>query len=122
HRSPFTTHQRNSARENISFGSGKGPIMHSPVDIENIEELRRQEGIDDVELRVAIRGLRAGDFVNLSFMTGASTSETLAVRITSIRGSAFRGKLAATPTSKGLSQLHVGTTLIFTQTHIHSLH
>src|SRR4051812_10934160 len=96
--------------------------MQNPVDIENIEELRRQEGIDDVELRVAVRGLKAGDLVNLSFMTGATTSGTLAVRITSIRGSAFRGKLAAAPSSKGLSQLHVGSTLIFTQTHIHSLH
>jgi len=96
--------------------------MHNPVDIEDIEELRRQQGIDDVNLRVEIRGLRAGDFVNLSLMTGATTFETLAVRITSIRGSAFRGKLATAPTSKALAHLRVGSALAFTQTHIHSLH
>jgi len=96
--------------------------MHNPVEIEDIEELRRQQGIDDVELRVGIRGLKAGDFVNLTFMNGTATSETLAVRITSIRGSVFRGKLAARPTSKGLSRLRIGSALIFTPTHIHSLH
>jgi hypothetical protein len=95
--------------------------MPNPVEIENIEELRRQEGIDDVELRLGIRGLKAGDFVNLSFMTGPTTFETLAVRITSIRGSVFRGKLAVAPTSKGLSQLRIGAALAFTRTHIHSL-
>jgi hypothetical protein len=96
--------------------------MHNPVDIEDIEELRRQQGIDDVELRAGIRGLKIGDFVNLSFMTGPTTSETLAVRITSIRNSAFRGKLAVAPTSKGLTHLRVGSALAFTPTHIHSLH
>ena len=69
--------------------------MHDPVPIENIEERRRQLGIDDAELRGQIRALKAGDLVNLSFLTSDTTFETLAVRITSIRGSAFRGKLAA---------------------------
>ena len=105
-------------RGRISFAERKAHMS----DIENIEELRRQQGIDDVELRVGIRGLSAGDCVNLSFMTSATTFETLAVRITSIRGTAFRGKLAATPASKALSHLRVGSALTFTQTHIHSIH
>jgi hypothetical protein len=32
--------------------------MHKSVEIENIEEMRRVSGIDDVELRDAIRELR----------------------------------------------------------------
>jgi hypothetical protein len=103
-------------------GAKKGPTMHNPVPIENIEERRRQLGIDDVQLRGQIRALKVGDLVNLSFLAGETTFETLAVRITSIRGSAFRGKLAAAPTSKALSQLRLGSALTFTEAHIHSLH
>ncbi len=98
--------------------------MRNPVEIENIEELRRREGIDDVELRKEIRGLKVGDFVKLTLLsgtTGASSFETLLVRITSIRGSAFRGKLASRPTSTGLSKLRVGSPLAFTTAHIYSL-
>jgi len=91
------------------------------VTLENIEELRRQNGIDDVELREGIHRLRAGDFVNLTFLTGPASFETLLVRITSVRGPAFRGKLAAKPTSNGLSSLRVGSAVTFTSTHIHSL-
>jgi hypothetical protein len=97
-------------------------MMHNSMPIENIEERRRQLGIDDVELRGQIHALKTGDLVNLSFMTGETTLETLAVRITSIRGSGFRGKLAAAPTSKGLWQLRIGSALTFTEAHIHSLH
>ena len=50
-----------------------------------------------------------------------SAGETLLVRITSIRGGAFRGKLASRPTSAGLSGLRVGRALAFTGSHIHSL-
>jgi hypothetical protein len=97
--------------------------MQHPVEIENIEEMRLQEGIDDVELREEIRSLRAGDFVKLTFLTEANSlaRETLLVRITSIRGDAFRGKLAHRPVSSGLSELRLGSTVVFTRTHIHSL-
>ncbi|MBI3410935.1 MAG: hypothetical protein HY040_21585 [Planctomycetes bacterium] len=95
--------------------------MHNPVDIENIEEMRRGEGIEDVELRVGIRGLRSGNFVRLTLLTGNGSFETLMVRITSIKGSAFRGKLADRPTTAGLSKLKVGVPLAFTSAHIHSL-
>jgi hypothetical protein len=95
--------------------------MRHPVEIENIEEMRRREGIEDVELREEIRGLRVGDLVKLTFLTGAHSSETLLVRITSIRGAAFRGKLANGPTSAGLSSLRVGSPVAFTAAHIHSL-
>jgi hypothetical protein len=97
--------------------------MRNRVVIENIEELRRREGIVDVELREAIRGLRAGDFVRLTLLAGATSpaGETLLVRITSIRGGAFRGKLAGRPASAGLAQLRAGSPVVFTAAHIHSL-
>ena len=95
--------------------------MRNTVEIENIEEMRRVEGIDDVELRMEIRGLKAGDFVYLTFVTSTKSFETLQVRITSIRGSAFRGKLVDKPTSSGLKALAPGVPIVFTTAHIHSL-
>jgi hypothetical protein len=95
--------------------------MRPIVEIEDIEQRRLQAGIDDVELRSQIRGLQVGDFVKLTFLTGATSFETLAVRITSISGSAFRGKLADSPATSALSQLRVGSPVAFTAAHIHSL-
>jgi len=97
--------------------------MRKPIQIENIEEMRRREGIDDVELREQIRRLGVGDFIKLTLLTGRTpgTGETLLVRITSIKGPAFRGKLASKPAVPGLSKLQVGSPLAFTAAHIHSL-
>jgi hypothetical protein len=95
--------------------------MRERVEIENIEEKRRRVGIEDVELREEIRGLRAGDFVNLTFLADSHASETLSVRITSIRGPAFRGKLTDSPTSAALAGLRAGSLVVFTRAHIHSL-
>jgi hypothetical protein len=95
--------------------------MRKPIEIQDIEETRRQEGIDDVRLRVEIRGLKVGDLVKLSLLTGISTFETLTVRITSIRGSAFRGKLASRPKSGGSLKLGPRAALEFTTSHIHSI-
>jgi hypothetical protein len=91
------------------------------VEIEDIEQRRLRAGIDDVELRSAIRGLHVGDLVNLTFLTGATSFETLSVRITRINGSAFRGKLADSPVAAALSRLRVGSPVAFTAAHIHSL-
>ncbi|MBM4072321.1 MAG: hypothetical protein FJ271_25845 [Planctomycetes bacterium] len=91
------------------------------IEIENIEEMRRCEGIDDVELRNEIRGLRVGDVVKLTIVSGPALFETLPVRITSIAGCAFRGKLARKPSSKELGQLREGAALAFTSAHIHSV-
>src|SRR5436305_11816224 len=97
--------------------------MRLPLEIENIGELRRQEGIDDVELLDEIRNLQAGDHVKLTFLTGrkAFAGETLVVRITSIAGTAFRGKLAAPPASADLTGLRPGSVIAFTRDHIHSV-
>ena len=95
--------------------------MRNVVEIEDIEQRRLRAGIDDAELRAEIRGLHVGDFVKLTFLTGPSSSETLSVRITSISGSAFRGKLADRPVAPALSKLRAGSPVAFTVAHIHSL-
>ena len=95
--------------------------MRHIVEIEDIEQRRLRAGIDDVELRSEIRGLHVGDVVKLTFLTGTTSFETLSVRITSISGSAFRGKLADRPLAPALSQLRVGSPVTFAAAHIHSL-
>jgi hypothetical protein len=95
--------------------------MPDVVQLENIEEMRRQEGIDDFELRMEIRELKAGDFVKVTFVASSKSFETVLVRVTSIRGSAFRGKLVKRPTSAGLRRLTAGASVSFTTAHIHSL-
>jgi hypothetical protein len=89
--------------------------------IENIEQKRRLVGIDDVELRKAIRRLRVGDFIKLSLMTNRSTVETLLIQIKSIQGSTFQGHLVHEPSPPNLSKLEVGSLLVFTADHIHSI-
>jgi hypothetical protein len=97
--------------------------MGSPVEIENIEELRRRAGIDDVELREAIRELRVGDCVRLTLLTGAKSSpgNTRLVRITRIQGMHFWGLLVERSRSTAKSRLHPRVRLAFTSAHIHSL-
>lgn len=96
--------------------------MRKPVAIENIEAMRRCEGIDDVELREEIRRLAVGDFVKLTFLTGQpGRGETLLVRITQIQGTTYCGTLARKPIQAGLAKLRAGAVVAFTSAHIHSL-
>lgn len=97
--------------------------MRNPVEIENIEEMRYREGIDDVELREQIRGLETGDLVKLTLLTDTKSfsGETVLVRITRISGTTFRGTLAMKPAFVGLSKLRVGSPVSFTTVHIHSI-
>jgi len=76
-----------------------------------------------VELREDIQGLQAGDCVKLTFLSGARSfgGETLPVRITSITGADFRGKLVHSPTCKELSFLRTGVLIPFKTDHIHSI-
>jgi hypothetical protein len=93
------------------------------VEIEDIQQLRWKQGIEDLQLRAEISGLQVGDSVNLTFRADKESiaGETLLVRITSIKGSVLRGKLAAKPARIGLSNLRVGSLVRFTATHIHSI-
>jgi hypothetical protein len=104
-------------------GRTEGPIMRNSIEIENIEEMRHSEGIDDVELRAEIRVLGIGDFVRLTLLNRAASfaGETLMVRITSMKGSTIRGKLVDSPTFVGLSMLRVGSPVSFTTAQIHSV-
>jgi hypothetical protein len=95
--------------------------MPNLIEIENIEEMRLQEGIDDIELRAEIRALKIGDHVKLTLVTGTAAFESILVRITSISGLSFRGKLARKPTSSSLVELDVGSALSFSASHIHSI-
>jgi hypothetical protein len=97
--------------------------MRNLIEIENIDEMRLREGFDDVELREDIRALHVGDSVRLTVfaVTKPFARETLSIRITSIRGNAFRGKLADRQASSRLSGLRIGTSVTFTRDHIHSI-
>jgi hypothetical protein len=91
------------------------------IEIENIDEMRQCEGIDDVELHEAIERLRAGDHVRLTFVSGANQRETLPVRITSIRTGRFRGRLVGPATRARLVGLRSDALVTFTAGQIHSI-
>ena len=95
--------------------------MRKQVEVENIAELRRREGIDDVELWKDIGGLRAGDFVKLSLILSPTSFETVCVRITSIQDMELRGKLVQGPISAKLAELKAGSSLRFNMSQIHSV-
>ena len=95
--------------------------MLATIEIENIDELRQREGIDDVELHDDIRRLRAGDHVRLTFLSGVTLRETLLVRITSIRGGQFRGRLSGPQTRTPLPGLRPDAMVTFTAGQIHSI-
>ena len=88
--------------------------------IENIDEARRREGIDDVVLRNEIVRLKAGDQVRLSVSSDGRQFEMLAVRITSLKGSVLRGKLLENPRSRGLAELTAGCAMKFATSQVHS--
>jgi len=97
--------------------------MRLPFHIEDIDYLRRKQGIDDVELRQEIRELRIGDHIRLTFLVDdqSLTGETLLVRITKIQGEHLRGRLANQPVLRGLSKLRLGSRIDFAADQIHSV-
>jgi hypothetical protein len=99
----------------------KGTVMIAAVEIENIDELRLREGIDDVELHEDIGRLRVGDHVRLTFLAGANLRETLTVRITRIRAGQFRGRLTSPAARPELLGLRPNALVTFTAGQIHSI-
>jgi hypothetical protein len=95
--------------------------VRNRVQLEDIEEMRRRRGINDLELHEEIGRLAPGGFVKITFVSSPTSFETLFVRITSIQGTTFRGKLASEPHSAGLSRLRVGSSVAFSADHIHSI-
>jgi hypothetical protein len=96
--------------------------MRNFTEMENIEEMPRREGIDDVELEQAIRRLQVGDLVKLTLLTAdkSFTGETLLVPIFDVRASAFRGRLIEKPVSPRLAKVRTGCAVSFSAAHIHS--
>jgi len=90
--------------------------MDKRIEIENIEEMRRQQGIEDVELAEEIRGLKVGHVVLLTFLSSARCFEMVPVRITQKNGIAFHGKLVRASSIFGR-----GKKVEFTIAHIHSV-
>jgi hypothetical protein len=97
--------------------------MSQRVEFENIEEMRSAAGIDDAELRDAVRNLQVGDLVKLTLRTSGGTfpGESVLVRITSIKGDVFRGKLAQSKRPVRRSGVNEGALLAFTRAQIHSI-
>src|SRR5437764_1036180 len=65
-----SSHRPGHRQRRVSTRWVKGPLMRHRVKIEDIEEMRQRQGIDDAELREAIRGLEVGDLVRLTLLTG----------------------------------------------------
>jgi len=99
-------------------------IMQMSILVQNIEEMRRREGIEDEELRRDIRAMKIGDCVHLTLISNQRPmgSETVVVRVTRIDGSKYEGALLTRPLSKGLNTLPTDLALFFKREHIHSLH
>ena len=96
--------------------------MRGPLQVQDIEEMRRRAGIKDVELRQAIRVLRVGARQNYAPGRRAGCRWRDAAGPDHRHpGGASRGKLADRPTSAGLSGLRPGRALAFTGSHIHSV-
>jgi hypothetical protein len=95
--------------------------MSNRIRIEDIEGMRREAGIDDVDLHKAIARLRTGDHVHLTFRVGNGTPETLLVRVTSINAANYEGELVQAPATASLQTMQVGSPMSFAATHIHSM-
>jgi hypothetical protein len=95
--------------------------MQTPIEIQDVEELRQRAGIDDVELREQVRRLRVGDLVKLTFLAGPARAEILCVRLTSIRRGKFSGELVSGARTPQLAHLCRGSLVTFTRDHVHSV-
>jgi hypothetical protein len=99
----------------------KGTVVMVAIEIENIDELRLREGIDDVELHQDISRLQVGDHVRLTFLAGANLRETLSVRITRIEGERYRGRIIDRVARPELLGLRADALVNFTAGQIHSI-
>jgi len=95
--------------------------MRVSIEIENIDELRRCNGIEDIELHEEIERLRVGDHVLLTFLSETNLRATLPVRITRICAKQFRGRIAAPIARPELLGLRANALVAFTAGQIHSI-
>jgi hypothetical protein len=92
-----------------------------PIEIENIDELRQREGINDVELHESIGSLQVGDHVRLTFLAGPTLHETVLVRITRIRAGQFRGRVVGSVARPEQLGLKPDALVTFVAGQIHSI-
>lgn len=97
--------------------------MGNSIRIEDIEHMRRENGIYDVELREQIRSLQIGHCVKLTLLRDELPSEgkTVVVRITSVRDGRFCGKLAVPSQASRMPGLLPGRVVRFSAAQIHSV-
>jgi hypothetical protein len=97
--------------------------MLSTWRLENIERLRQDAGIDDVDLRKNVGHLSVGDIVHLTVLDTQQvrSGEVIDVRILEIRGPKFRGLVVGAPRSAAFSTELVNQPIAFTNEHIHSV-
>jgi hypothetical protein len=91
--------------------------------IEEIDALRRQNGIHDVELHREIARLQVGDQVRLTFLAGQGlpAAQTLRAHITHVGDGHFRGRLVVAPAGRAPRPLRRGMAVVFTAGQIHSV-
>jgi len=94
--------------------------MRHTLILENIEEMRRLAGIEDVELLEEIRRLAVGDLVRLTLLSGtkAPAGVSMLIRITRIRDGQFRGTVAEQPAAGAPP---IDSPVVFAAAHIHSV-
>ncbi len=100
---------------------GKETAMRVAIEIENIDELGRCNGIGDIESHEDIGRLRVGDHVLSTFLSDTKLRTTLPVRITHIRAGRFRGRLAGTIARPEWLGLRPNVLVAFTAGQIHSI-
>lgn len=98
--------------------------MKRTFKLENIEQMRLREGIDDIELRESIRQLQIGDCVYVTFLdcSHPKRSKTVLIRLVAIHKNGFGGKLMQPLDALGPSDLRVGSLVTFRESHVHSVH
>ena len=79
--------------------------MKESLVFEDIEELRKQQGIIDLALHRDIERLKPGSKVRLSLLIDRHGAETVVVRLTSIRRETLRGRLVQKPKASAFKAL-----------------
>lgn len=98
-------------------------MQNDIIEIENIECMRLREGINDLELRQDIRGLRIGHCVKLTLVSGDRPleGETVTVRITVHSRRIVPGQAGKAAGVRCLQGPGGAAPLTFSTAHIHSI-
>lgn len=97
--------------------------MPSHWRLENIQQLRIESGIEDVELQKSICNLAVGDIVNLTILNSKSShsGEPIVVEVVAIQGFNYQGKVIRASNNESLSRELADQSIAFSKKHIHSV-